>query len=140
MLLLAFLLVVGCQRGPAVIIRSAQGPVTVHVEVVDTPDTRARGLMYRRDLAADAGMLFVFEAESDQHFWMKNTPLPLDMIFIGANHKIVGIVADTRPFTTNSQSVGTPSQYVVEVHAGFCAAHRIATGDSVEFVRVANLG
>lgn len=140
MLLLVFLLLVSCQRGPAAIIRSAQGPVTVHVEVVDTPDTRARGLMYRRDLAADAGMLFIFEAESDQHFWMKNTPLPLDMIFIGANRKIVGIVADARPFTTNSRNVGAPSQYVVEVHAGFCAAHGIAAGDTVEFVGVVNAG
>jgi uncharacterized membrane protein (UPF0127 family) len=140
LLLLAFLLLGGCQRGPAVIVRSAQGPVTVRVEVVDTPDSRARGLMYRRDLAADAGMLFIFEAESDQHFWMKNTPLPLDMIFVGANHKIVGIVADARPFSTNSLSVGAPSQYVVEVHAGFCAAHGIAAGDTVEFVRVGNPG
>ena len=110
--------------------------MTVQVEVVDTPDTRARGLMYRRDLPADGGMLFVFPSEAEQQFWMKSTPLPLDMVFIGKELRIVGIVANTRPFTATPQGVGTPSQYVLEVHAGFCAGHGIATGDRVEFLRV----
>jgi len=108
----------------------------VSVEIADTPDTRSRGLMYRRDLAADAGMLFVFETEAEQRFWMKNTPLPLDMIFIAANQHIAGIVADARPFTTNPLSVGAPSRYVLEVHGGFCAAHGIVSGNEVEFVGV----
>jgi uncharacterized membrane protein (UPF0127 family) len=110
--------------------------VAVQVEVADTPDARARGLMYRRDLPADGGMLFVFPSETEQQFWMKNTPLPLDMVFIGKELRIVGIVADTRPFTTTPAGVATPSQYVLEVHAGFCAGHGIAAGDRVEFLRV----
>lgn len=117
-------------------IRSAHGPVAVKVEVADTPDARAHGLMYRRDLAPDAGMLFIFPAASEQQFWMKNTPLPLDMVFIGADRRIVGIVADTRPFSTNPLGVSAPSRYVLEVHAGFCASHGIATGDAMEFIGV----
>ena len=92
--------------------------------------------MYRKDLASDAGMLFIFPTASVQRFWMKNTPLPLDMIFIGSDRKIVGIVADTRPFTTDPRGVDTPSRYVLEVHAGFCVTHGVATGDPVEFVQI----
>jgi len=94
--------------------------------------------MYRRRLAADAGMLFVFPTESDQQFWMKDTPLPLDMVFIGKQRHIVGIVSEARPFTTNPLGVGVPSQYVLEVNGGFCARHGITTGDAVEFVRIFN--
>jgi uncharacterized protein len=128
-----------CTPRPQVVIHATHADVRVQVEVADTPDTRARGLMYRRDLAADAGMLFIFPNESVQRFWMKNTPLPLDMLFIDAAHRIVGIVADTRPFTTNPLGVETPSQYVLEVHGGFCAAHGLATGDRVEFVQIASV-
>lgn len=81
-------------------------------------------------------MLFVFPRETPQQFWMKNTPLSLDMVFIGSDRHIVGIVADTRPFTTNPLGVAAPSQYVLEVHAGFCARHGIDVGARVDFVRV----
>ena len=94
--------------------------------------------MYRTDLGGDAGMLFLFPQDEDLQFWMKNTPLPLDMIFIDASRTIVGIVADTRPFSTQARGVGKPSRYVLEVHAGFCATHGIASGDKVDFVRFAD--
>jgi uncharacterized membrane protein (UPF0127 family) len=136
LLVLACASLAGCSRRPEVVIYSATGPVRVPVEVVTTPETRARGLMYRRDLAANAGMLFVFPNETPQQFWMKNTPLPLDMVFIGKGHHVVGIVADTRPFSTTPLGVAAPSQYVLEVHAGFCASRRIAAGARVDFVRV----
>ena len=129
-------LLVACSQHPEVVIRSGRGPVTVQVEVADTPETRARGLMYRSELAANAGMLFVFPSESNQQFWMKNTPLPLDMVFIGKQRHVVGIVPEARPFTTNPLGVGVPSQYVLEVNGGFCARHGINSGDTVEFVRV----
>jgi len=129
-------LLAACSQRPEVVIHSAYGPVTLQVEIADTPDTRARGLMYRRDLGANAGMLFVFPNESDQQFWMKNTSLPLDMVFIAKQRRIVGIVPEARPFTTNSRGVGVPSQYVLEVNGGFCARHGINAGDTVEFVRI----
>jgi len=139
-LFLGLALLAACVRQPQVTIHSTQGPITVQVEVADTPDTRARGLMYRKDLAADAGMLFIFPNESEQRFWMKNTPLPLDMVFIGADKRIVGIVADTRPFTTNPLGVDGLSQYVLEVHGGFCASHGITAGNQVDFERVTDSG
>ncbi len=129
-------LLAACTRQPQVVIHAAKGLATVSVEVADTPDSRAHGLMYRNDLGADAGMLFIFPTEAQQSFWMKNTPLPLDMVFIGSNRHIAGIVADTRPFTTNPQGVTAPSQYVLEVHAGFCAKHGIGVGNAVDFARV----
>lgn len=125
-----------CTRGPRVVVHTARGPVAVSVEIVSTPDTRERGLMYRNDLGTNAGMLFLFPREEPQQFWMKNTPLPLDMIFISTSRSIVGIVADTRPFSTQGRGVPVPSQFVLEVHGGFCATHGIAAGDKVEFVQV----
>lgn len=139
-LLLGCAALAACAPRPEVVIHSRRGPVAVQVEVAATPDTRARGLMYRRDLAPDAGMLFIFPNESDQQFWMKNTPLPLDMVFIGKQRRVVGIVAEARPFTTNPLGVGTPSQYVLEVNGGFCARHGISTGDAVDIMRVSDTG
>lgn len=136
MLLLAFTAVAACTRGPRVVVHAAQGAVTVSVEIANTPTSRERGLMYRNDLAADAGMLFLFPHEQAQEFWMKNTPLPLDMVFIDTSRTIVGIVADTRPFSTQARGVKTPSRYVLEVHAGFCAKHGVAAGDKIDFVEV----
>lgn len=117
-------------------IRADSRTVTVPVEVVATPESRALGLMYRRELGPDAGMLFVFPSTDVQSFWMKNTLLPLDMVFIDERRTIVGIVADARPLTTTPRSVGKPSRYVLEVNAGFCARQGIRAGQSVEFENV----
>lgn len=122
------------------VIHGAKGDVTVTVEIADTPDTQTRGLMYRRDLAAQAGMLFLFAEASERSFWMKNTPLPLDMVFIGADKRILGIVANTKPFTTNGVGVAGASQYVLEVNGGFCAEHGLAAGDRVDFLGVEGKG
>jgi uncharacterized membrane protein (UPF0127 family) len=135
-LLVACAALVACTHGPRVVVHAAQGPVTVAVEIANTPTSRERGLMYRKDLAPDAGMLFLFPHEEPLEFWMKNTPLPLDMIFIDTARTIVGVVADTKPFSTQARGVGKPSRYVLEVHAGFCAKHSIAAGDKVDFVEV----
>lgn len=136
MLLLAFTTLAACTRGPHVVVHAARGPVTVPVEIANTPATREHGLMYRTDLGADAGMLFLFPHDEDLQFWMKNTPLRLDMIFIDASRTIVGIVADTQPFSTQARGVGKPSRYVLEAHAGFCAKHGIASGDKIDFMQV----
>jgi uncharacterized membrane protein (UPF0127 family) len=80
----------------------------------------------------DAGMLFVFPETEIHSFWMKNTPLTLDMIFIDEHREIVGIVESATPFSTASRSVGKPSRYVLEVNGGFTAKHGIKTGQPVE--------
>ncbi len=131
LVLLGALRVAACASEPRVILHTAEGDVAVAVEVAATPERQSLGLMYRKDLAPDAGMLFVF-AESREHtFWMKNTPLALDMIFIGDDRRVVGIVKDAVPFTTTPRSVGAPSRYVLEVHAGFSARHGVRPGDRV---------
>lgn len=122
--------------GPRVVVHTTAGDVQVQVEIAATPERRGLGLMYRRDLAQDAGMLFVFEKTGPLTFWMKNTPLPLDMIFIGEDRRIVGIVKDAVPFTTTPRAVDAPSRYVLEVNAGFSARHGLTPGDQVSFEAV----
>jgi len=110
--------------------------VLFRVEVAVTPEEHARGLMYRSRLATDAGMIFVFEEPSVQRFWMKNTLIPLDMIFIGKNRKIVGIVEDAAPETETERLVGAPSQYVLEIGGGLSAQLGIHAGETVDFQNV----
>jgi hypothetical protein len=111
-------------------------PVRVAVEVVRTPRKIRRGLMYRRSLPADQGMLFLMGEERVQSFWMRNTLIPLDMIFINSDMKVVGVAADAVPLTDDSRRVDGPSLYVLEVNAGFSAAHGIGPGVPVEFADV----
>ena len=126
--------VTACQAEPKVTITTKDGrTVSFVVEIADTPSKREMGLQYRRDLAADRGMIFLFPAESQQSFWMKNTPLPLDMIFINRERKIVGIVEQTVPFSMDPRSVTAPSQFVLEINGGLAKRHAIKAGDVVRF-------
>lgn len=126
-----------CDSGPAVVVEGPEGVrAAFRVEVADTPEKRRRGLMYRRDLATDQGMLFVFPEERVQSFWMKNTPLSLDILFLDRRRRVVGIIRDTVPFSTRSVSVATPSVYALEVRAGLSRRHGIAVGDVVRFQRI----
>jgi uncharacterized membrane protein (UPF0127 family) len=111
-------------------------PVHVTVEVARTPSTRRRGLMFRRHLAPIAGMLFVFERPAPRTFWMRNTFLRLDMIFIGADRHVVGVVADATPLTDDPRAVDADSQYVLEVRAGFASEHGVVPGTLARFVGV----
>ncbi|NMB76374.1 MAG: DUF192 domain-containing protein [Myxococcales bacterium] len=130
----------GCRRapeGPArVFLPSAAGEVAVRVEVVRRPEERERGLMYRRQLDEDAGMLFVYPAEGRLRFWMKNTYLPLDMIFIGDNRRIVGVVKRAAPLTEEGREVDAPARFVLEVNGGFFERHRVQLGGEVRFENV----
>lgn len=133
LLLLLIGTVAACANEPRVVIPAPAGDVSVTVEIAATPAKRNFGLMYRKDLGPDAGMLFVFDETSEHSFWMKNTPLPLDMIFLDEDRRIVGIVRDATPFTTTSRTVGKPSRYVLEVHGGFSAKHGLADGAQARF-------
>ena len=123
-----------------VVVHASGGDVTVRVEVADTPERQSLGLMYRKELASDAGMLFVFPASQHLTFWMKNTFIPLDMLFIGDDRRIVGIVKNATPFTTTSREVPGVSRYVLEVNAGFSDAHGLKPGDAVTFDGVPQTG
>jgi uncharacterized membrane protein (UPF0127 family) len=120
-------------KQPALDIHSATGDHQVKVEVVTTPPDQARGLMYRRFLEKDRGMLFIFRQEEPQSFWMKNTLIPLDMIFVSADLVIVDITT-IQPCTTDPCPVYTsrqPAKYVLEVNAEYCRNHKIEIGDKI---------
>lgn len=123
-----------CEAQPKVtIITQAGRSVIFQVEVADTPSKRSLGLQYRKELAADRGMIFLFPSEGQQSFWMKNTPIPLDMIFIDSGRKIVGIVEQTTPFSLDSRSVPARSQFVLEINGGMAKRYGIRSGDLVRF-------
>ncbi|HET8936434.1 MAG TPA: DUF192 domain-containing protein [Polyangiales bacterium] len=120
---------------PRVVISSpGQDPVSVTVEVVETDTARQRGLMYRKHLAPDAGMLFIFEREEPHNFWMHNTLIPLDMLFIKADWTVLGIVENATPLTDSLRGVPGASQYVLEVNAGFSRSHGLQAGSSVRYI------
>ena len=136
--LLAVALGVGCGGGgsdaPMVVLRPEGRPeVRVRVELARTGQEQGRGLMYRQQLEADAGMLFLWETEDIRPFWMRNTLIPLDMIFISADQRVVGIVENAEPQTDTLRQVDQPSQFVLEVNGGFAAANGIVVGTPVEF-------
>jgi hypothetical protein len=124
-----------CNRGPRIAIMGPDGSqrASVSVEVAANQAARETGLMYRTHLGPDAGMIFVFPSSSQVDFWMKNTPIPLDMIFAGSDTRIIGIVANAQPYTESMLAVPGKSQYVLEVNGGFCATHGIRAGDRFAF-------
>jgi hypothetical protein len=118
---------------PRVFIATPGGEVAVRVEVVSTPPTIQRGLMYRQHLPLDAGMLFLMEEEREHTFYMRNTLIPLDMIFIARDLTIAGIVENAEPRTETLRTVGKPSLYVLEVNGGWTRSHQVVAGAKVRF-------
>lgn len=116
-----------------VIIDTPAGPKTVEVEVVYTRPKIERGLMFREHLPPDAGMLFFMGTEYDWAFYMRNTLIPLDMIFITKDMTIAGIVEKAEPKTEDLRRVGKPSLYVLEVNGGWAASHGVTSGQNVRF-------
>ncbi len=106
-----------------------QGPVTLRVELATTPYEQEMGLMYRRHLALHAGMLFIFPDSMMATFWMKNTILPLDMLFITADGKISSIHAHAVPFDLSPISSDEPVRYVLEINAGAAKTLGLAPGE-----------
>ena len=121
-------------KEPTVAIEREDGTmVRVKVELAVTEDERATGLMYREKLEKGTGMLFIFDKPEVHYFWMKNTYVPLDMIFIGSDLGIAGVVENTEPMTLTPRGVGKESQYVLEVEAGFCAKYGVRKGMKTTF-------
>jgi len=110
-------------------VETRQGPLTYFIEVARTPSERSQGLMYREELARDHGMLFDFGQPQHVSFWMKNTPLPLDLLFADAEGVIVRIHAQAEPFSETLIPSGQPVRYVLEIIGGSAAERGIRTGD-----------
>src|SRR5919109_2766517 len=104
-------------------------PFSVHIDVADDAQERNRGLMFRKSLESNNGMLFVFEEPGNLSFWMKNTYIPLDMIFIDKDLRIVDIKENVQPCIHEdpcpSYSSKEPAKYVIEVYAGFTKQNKI---------------
>jgi uncharacterized membrane protein (UPF0127 family) len=101
---------------------------TVTVEVVENDHDRQRGLMYRTRMAQDHGMIFVFEEKSDHSFWMHNTCIPLDLLYLDDDGLIVGIEENAPTMSDQTFGVGCDSQYVLELNAGWTRAHGVTAG------------
>jgi len=102
--------------------------VAVRAELVQSQHDTMRGLMYRKNMAEEDGMLFDLRERDDHKFWMHNTCIPLDMIFIDDDGLIVGIVENAPVLDDQSRSVGCPSRWVLEVNAGWARRHGVKAG------------
>lgn len=106
---------------------------SMDLEFADNDKERAQGLMYRTELEENQGMLFIFPNETRQSFYMKNTVISLDMIFINSDLEIVTIHKETKPYDLNSYASTGPARYVLETIAGYTDKYNINVGDKVIF-------
>ncbi|KKB80942.1 hypothetical protein VW35_01795 [Devosia soli] len=125
-----------CSDDSTLTIHSANGDHTFKVEVVDTPESRAKGLMYRQELAPDAGMLFDFFEDRPVSFWMRNTFIPLDMIFITGDGVVKNVHVNARPHDPTGIPSDGPVQFVLEIPGGRSVELGIDAGDTVTHERI----
>ena len=118
---------------PAVKIEAGNKPVSFYLQLAVTPEERANGLVGRPTLAVDAGLLFVFDHPGIQAISVKDTLIATDLIFIGADRRIVGIIENVQPKSALEQKIGVPAQYVLEIRAGLSSQHGFRAGQSVSF-------
>jgi hypothetical protein len=102
---------------------------TVQVEIADTDATREYGLMNRTSMPQDHGMLFIFDYQAGVSFWMKDTLIPLDMVFIDSSGRIGDIYKNATPLSEDVYTAKSPSKYVVELNGGYCDRYGIKIGD-----------
>jgi len=120
------------QKAPLTIV-SANGPHQFTVELATTPDQMEQGLMFRQSLAADAGMLFDYRAPAMASMWMKNTLIPLDMLFVDERGRIINIHERAVPGSLEPIPAAAPARAVIELNGGTAARLGIRPGDRVLF-------
>jgi uncharacterized membrane protein (UPF0127 family) len=106
---------------------------TIDIEIANTEYERELGLMKRKSMEENQGMLFIFPVEKMQSFWMRNTLISLDMIFVNAKKEIVTIRKDTKVLSDQSYPSTKPAKYVIEVDAGFSDRYNIRVGDRISW-------
>ncbi len=106
---------------------------SVEVQISDDVMERSQGLMDVRRLPVNHGMLFIFEDEEPLSFWMVNTPLPLDIMYVNSDSVIVSIYHSTTPFSENGLPSGFPAKYVVETNGGYAINYGIEKGYRIRF-------
>jgi len=122
--------------GPRVVLPSGR---TYNLEVVRTPEEQAQGLMFRESLPEKTGMLFPFTDKGVHHFWMKNTMIPLDMVWMDAEGKVIFVSADTPPCKADpcpSYGPDAPAVSVLEIAGGMAKKEKVTVGSSIKFLNV----
>lgn len=117
-------------------IRDGEVILTLDIEIAEGDSARTRGMMQRTRLPDRSGMLFLFPVEEELNFWMSNTPISLDLLFINADSQVVSIAKYTQPFSTEGIFSEAPAQYVLEVEAGFTDTQGLIESDRVSWRRV----
>ncbi len=117
------------------IVRAGELIMTLSIEIADTDSLRERGMMQRTSFPPESGMLFLFDAPQIRQFWMGNTPIPLDLIFISSDSTVIDISKYARPYSDEPIISSAPAQFVLEVPAGFADIQGIVEGDKVRWIR-----
>ncbi|MCY3628545.1 MAG: DUF192 domain-containing protein [Bacteroidetes bacterium] len=116
-------------------VRVGETLLSLDIEIADTDSLRERGMMQRTSFPPESGMLFLFDHQEIRQFWMGNTPLSLDLLFISNDSTIVDIAKYARPYSDEPIVGGAPAQFVLEVPGGFADTRGIVEGDQVRWVR-----
>lgn len=121
------------KEGNLYLIKAADTIQEIEIEIADTPYERETGLMYRKSMESDQGMLFIYPNEALRSFYMKNTYIPLDIIFYGKDSTVVSIQKNAQPLNEASLTSSVPAQYILELNAGKVDEWNIALGDRIDF-------
>ncbi len=105
----------------------------IDIEIADNTPERMQGLMYRKSMDENRGMLFIFQNNEHRGFYMKNTLIPLDIIFLDSAKQVLKIFKNTTPFSERTLESGLPAKFVVEVNAGYTDRYGIKEGDMIKF-------
>lgn len=125
-----------CSSDDRLVIHTATGDYPFSIELVDTPEGRQKGLMFRQSLDANAGMLFDFQREQVTTFWMQNTFIPLDMIFVAPDGVVKTVHVNAKPQDTTSISSEVPVQFVLEIPGGRSVEIGLKPGDRIDHPRM----
>ncbi|WNH11388.1 DUF192 domain-containing protein [Thalassobellus suaedae] len=123
------------KEGELTIIKSDSTKVNLDIEIADTDFDIQTGLMYRDSMKKNQGMLFIFNDFKERFFYMKNTHIPLDLIYIDDAYKIVSFQKNAKPFDESSLPSNTPAKYVLEINAGLIDAWALSVGDIINYTQ-----
>ena len=121
------------KEGELTIFKKDSTQVILDIEIADTEYETQTGLMYRSSMETNQGMLFIFNDVAQRSFYMKNTQIPLDLIFIDGDNKIVSFQKNAKPFDENSLPSNAPAKYVLEINAGLVDKWVVTVGDSISY-------
>ena len=134
LILIIFLIFISGCRGNIVEIDNGEEVIKVNVEIADAAGERGKGLMFREGLGGDEGMLFIFEDSRERNFWMKNTLIPLDIVFISEDFEILNI-EEAEPCENELCEIYSSdgsAKYVLEVNQGYSKKNNIKAGDNIK--------